>query len=197
MIMHATERVIQQCGLKTIDKLAPANALLAKSILVRDMGSGLHEWGVNCFDYLGKCCLVLANFASGFALFIYDARSDQLCNLGNFIARSLLDSYIGDADMTRALQNMFKNDSHLVSVPLRNRTMSVFLNHMIVDYARRGELFRSYIDYNHVLHLKQLNYDVNFIHAVKKRIDGKEVYIKAGPYFRDLVIARYGTDPNL
>lgn len=197
MIVHATAKAIQQCRLKTYDKLKPANLPLAKSILARDLGSGLHEWGMNCFDFLGKRCLVFVNNASHFTLFTYGAKYDQMNDLGNFIARSLFDSYTGDTEMIESLHRMFEYGDKLIFKPLQNRNLSAILNHMIVDYARCGNRFRDYVDYNNVLHLKQINYDVNFNYSVSHRIDGKNVHIEAGPYFRKLVVTHYGNKQNL
>ena len=192
MIFYASAKAMQRYHLKTPDKLSPANVTLGKSIFARDRGDGRREWGVDFFLCMGRDCLTVTNCASRFTLFLFGTTQENLYNLGDILAQYLLELYAGDIEMRRCLRLMFKDDSIAVFSPIRNRSVTAMLNYAIVDYANRGELFRDYVDYKSVVHTRQINYDFNFNHALKRLVDGEEIEFFPGQRLRQIVTERYG-----
>lgn len=195
MIAYATETIMHQFNLNPPDKLSPANIPLARQILARDLGNSLHEWGLDFFEFRGRKCFVAVHRASHFALFLFDENCTD--HLGNIIAHRLFEIYAGDLTMTYSLLNMFADDKYLVYVQNNSQSITAMLNHMIVDFAKCGDTFHGYIDNNNVLHTRQINRSVNFDYAIKRRINGKDITIHAGLYFRELIVAQYGQKQDL
>ena len=197
MTIYSTVRAMQLYHLKTPDQLSPSNVALGKSILARDAYDPLHEWCCDVFRFAGKDCLTMVNCVSNLTFFLFNVRKEHMDNIGNILVQHMTDLYAGDVEMGSSMKNMFREDKYAVFTPLRSRSMSAAISHMFNACAKGGNLFYDYIDYNNVLHMRQIDYDINFSHFLTRMENGEKVRYSPGARFREIVTARYGNQPHL
>lgn len=192
MIIYPTSRTLEHYEIKLYNELSSSALPQAKMIFERDSGDALREWGLSLFDFLGRNCLVVMNYASKFALFLFDVKVNDMQSFGNIIAYYMLELYAGDKEMTNSLLRMFEQDHMLIFAPIRNRTLTVQLNAKIKELHSKRRLFCEYIDCNRKLHTRHINYEINFAQPGKYNINGEEAFLKPGLYFRKRIVERYG-----
>jgi len=191
MIIYSSSRAVQHYDLVTVDRLSRANAELGRNLYARNVGDALQEWCLDVFRFLGRDCIVLVNRATDFTLFFYGVDKGQLDNIGNILAQCLISFYSGDRKMLLSLLRMFEEEKYIVFSTMKKRSMMDPVNRTIADYARGGDRFFDYIDYNNVLHLRQFNYDVNYTRTLSRTMNDIEIHYTPGSYFRQLITDRY------
>lgn len=192
MIIHATAETMKLYRLNPPEKLPAHVAPITMSIIARDCGDPLRQWGMKCFAFGENNCLQTVNFASKLTLFLFDIKLSNLDQLGVMMANYLFNLYEADDAMTACIHRMFQEDHSIAFAPLKNRSILSTLNNTQVDFAMDGCAFRRYIDSRNILHTIQINRDVNFNYLFTHKAAGKKDFYYPGEFFRELVLSRYG-----
>ena len=191
MILYATKQTIERYKLQMPDELSPEMSKFARSVIERDAGSMLREWGIKLFYFDGKKCLQAVNFSSKLTLFLFDIKIGDLVNIGSLMVEYMLDLYRNDPEMTKCLHRMFEQDQFIVFAPLKNRSMISTLNLTQSDYAFDGQRFWEFIE-NGVLHTRKINREVNFNYFFTYKAIGMKDYYYPADLFRVQVMKAYG-----
>lgn len=165
--------------------------LIAQSVIEKEGGDRLLEWGAKIFYLDKRKCIQVVNFASKFTLFLFDIKVGNIENIGDMIAHYLLKLYSNDLEMTKALKKIFEENHMTCFAKLTDKSVISTLNSTQMRYASDGEYFYEFIR-NGVLHSLEINYEVNFKWLLTMTIKGKTEYFYAGEKFREIVLGRYG-----
>ena len=191
MIIYATKQTFERYKLKLPSELMPSTRLIAQSVIEKEDGDRLLEWGAKIFYLDKRKCIQVVNFASKFTLFLFDIKVDDIENIGDMIAHYLLELYSDDLEMIKALKKMFEENHVTCIAKLTDKSAIATLNSTQMRYASDGEYFYEFIR-NGVLHSLEINYDVNFKWLFTMKIKGKTEYFYAGEKFREIMLDRYG-----
>lgn len=191
MIIYATKQTFERYKLKLPSELMPSTRLIAQSVIEKEDGDRLLEWGAKIFYLDKRKCIQVVNFASKFTLFLFDIKVDDIENIGDMIAHYLLELYIDDLEMIKALKKMFEENHVTCIAKLTDKSAIATLNSTQMRYVGNGEYFYEFIQ-NGVLHSLEINHDVNFKWLFTMKIKGKTEYFYAGEKFREIMLDRYG-----
>ena len=169
----------------------PSTRLIAQSVIEKEDGDRLLEWGAKIFYLDKRKCIQVVNFASKFTLFLFDIKVDDIENIGDMIAHYLLELYSDDLEMIKALKKMFEENHVTCIAKLTDKSAIATLNSTQMRYVGNGEYFYEFIQ-NGVLHSLEINHDVNFKWLFTMKIKGKTEYFYAGEKFREIMLDRYG-----
>ncbi|EAE9683783.1 hypothetical protein BZ176_12435 [Listeria monocytogenes] len=191
MIIYATKQTFERYKLKLPSELMPSTRLIAQSVIEKEDGDRLLEWGAKIFYLDKRKCIQVVNFASKFTLFLFDIKVDDIENIGDMIAHYLLELYSDDLEMIKALKKMFEENHVTCIAKLTDKSAIATLNSTQMRYVGNGEYFYEFIQ-NGVLHSLEINHDVNFKWLFTMKIKGKTQYFYAGEKFREIMLDRYG-----
>lgn len=191
MIIYATKQTFERYKLKLPSELMPSTRLIAQSVIEKEDGDRLLEWGAKIFYLDKRKCIQVVNFASKFTLFLFDIKVDDIENIGDMIAHYLLELYSDDLEMIKALKKMFEENHVTCIAKLTDKSAIATLNSTQMRYVGNGEYFYEFIQ-NGVLHSLEINHDVNFKWLFTMKIKGKTEYFYAGEKFREIMLDRYG-----
>ena len=190
MIIYVTKQTFDRYKLKMPECLTPPMDKLAQTVIEKEGGDTLCEWGGKLFYFDHRKCIQIVNFASKFTLFLVDVKINDLPNIGEYIAEYLLDIYATDREMKKALEHMFKEHPALCFSKLTNKSIISTLNMTQRSFAEDGYRLYDFIS-DGILHTKKINYTVNFNWLFTMKQNGKTDYCYAGKKFREMVVAKY------
>ncbi len=194
MIFYLTKLTLERYKLKLPHEMAPPTNQIVESLMAKERGNELLEWGGKIFYFDRRKCVQLANFASKFTLFLMDLKVADMNEIGNIVAQYLLELYKEDAEMCGCLERMFSEAPYCTVDRLTNRSIIATLNHTQRSFAWDGYRFYDYMQDN-ILHTIQINRDVNFDWVFSRKTDAGTEYFPSGELFRELVTTRYGSCP--
>ena len=186
MIIYATRNTIKQYKVKMPEELRYPVNVIAKSMLEKEAGDSLLEWGCKAFEFDENRCIQLTNFASKFTVFLIRWEEDDLHDMPRYLMEYIFDIYKEDAEMERCLRCMLQETGGACFSAITDRSMISTMNHFQRDVAFDGYRFYDYIS-DGIMHTRQINRDMNFDWVPVKSIG----YKFPGEYFRELVTERY------
>lgn len=191
MIIYATKQTLARYKLKLPKELTPPISQIAEAVIENESGNKILEWGAKLFYFDRRKCIQVVNFASKLTLFLVDVKVADLENIGDMMARYLLELYKTDKQMTEALKKMFEKNPITCFERLTDKSAIATLNTTQSRFADDGYRFYEFIR-DGILHTLEINHTVNFNWLFTMKINGKTEYIYAGEKFREIVIERYG-----
>lgn len=190
MIIYATKQTIERYKMKMPSELTPPNNIFAQTVIEREQGDKLLEWGAKLFYFDKRKCIQITNFASKFTLFLVDIKMGDLPGVGNLIAQYLLKIYSEDRKMTEALERMFNEYSVSCFARLTDRSAVATLNYTQRSFLQDGYRLYNYIK-DGILHTIEINKDVNFNWLFTRKVDNKTEWFYSGELFQEMVLKRF------
>lgn len=191
MIIYATKQTFERYSkLKLPQDLTPPMNMIAQSIIEKESGDRLVEWGAKLFYSDKKKCIQVVNFASKMTLFLVDIKVADLENLGDLIAHYLLQLYKADEQMIAALKNMFAESSITCFGKLTDKSAIATLNRTQTDFLDDGYRLYEFIR-DGVLHTVEINHAINFKWLFTMNVGKQTDYFCAGEKFRELILIGY------
>lgn len=191
MIIYATKQTFERYKLKEPKELTSPLNEIVETIIEKESGDKIHEWGAKLFYFDRRKCIQVVNFASKMTLFLIDVKVDDLENVGDMIANYLFELYKEDKQMVKALEHMFELHPFTCLDKLKEKSIIATLNSTQRGFAEDGYRFYDFIS-DGILHSLKINYTVNFDWVVTRKVDGKKEYFYAGKEFRKIVVDRFG-----
>ena len=191
MIIYVTKQTFQRYKLKLPNELTPPLNQIVEAVIQKESGDKILEWGAKLFYFDKRKCIQIVNFASKLTLFLVDIKLADLGNVGDMIARYLLELYKTDKQMTGALKRMFETNPITCFEKLTDKSVIATLNTTQSRFADDGYRFYEFIR-DGILHTLEINHAVNFNWLFTMKINGKTEYIYAGEKFKEIVLERYG-----
>lgn len=190
MIIYLTKQTVERYKVKLPEDLTPPMKVLAQSIIEKESGNNICEWGGKLFYFDHRKCIQIVNFASKLTLFLVDMKIDDLPNIGDYIAKYLLDMYSADEKMVYALERLFNEHPLMCFSKLKDRSIIATLNTTQTRFAEDGYRFYDFIR-DGILHTREMNYKVNFDWLFSMKTNGRVEYFYAGEKFREIVLEKY------
>ena len=191
MIIYVTKQTFQRYKLKLPNELTPPLNQIVEAVIQKESGDKILEWGAKLFYFDKRKCIQIVNFASKLTLFLVDIKLADLGNVGDMIARYLLELYKTDKQMTGALKRMFETNPITCFGKLTDKSAIATLNTTQSGFAYNGYYFYEFIR-DGILHTLEINHAVNFNWLFTMKINGKTEYIYAGEKFKEIDLERYG-----
>ena len=191
MIMYVTKETFERYKLKPPEDLKPPLDELARTVIEKEAGDRLCEWGGKLFYFDRRKCIQIVNFASKFTLFLVDVKLSDLPNIGDYIAEYIFDIYSADKEMLSALGRMFEEHRYMCFSKLTDKSIISTLNSTQSRFAEDGYRFYDFIS-DGILHTKDINRKINCDWLFTMTINKKTDYFYACEKFRELVLERYG-----
>lgn len=191
MIIYVTKETFDKYKLKRPEDLKPPLDELARTVMEKEAGDRLCEWGGKLFHFDRRKCIQIVNFASKFTLFLVDVKLSDLPNIGDYIAEYIFDIYSEDKEMLSALNRMFEEHQYMCFSKLTDKSIISTLNSTQSRFAEDGYRFYDFISEG-ILHTKDINRKINSDWLFTMTINKKTDYFYAREKFRALVLGRYG-----
>ena len=191
MIMYVTKETFERYKLKPPADLKSPLDELARTVIEKEAGDKLCEWGGKLFYFDRRKCIQIVNFASKFTLFLVDVKLSDLPNIGDYIAEYIFDIYSADKEMLSALERMFEEHRYMCFFKLTDKSIISTLNSTQSRFAEDGYRFYDFIS-DGILHTKDINRKINCDWLFTMTINKKTDYFYACEKFRELVLERYG-----
>ena len=191
MIIYVTKETFDKYKLKRPEDLKPPLDELARTVMEKEAGDRLCEWGGKLFHFDRRKCIQIVNFASKFTLFLVDVKLSDLPNIGDYIAEYIFDIYSEDKEMLSALNRMFEEHQYMCFSKLTDKSIISTLNSTQSRFAEDGYRFYDFIS-DGVLHTKDINRKINSDWLFTMTINKKTDYFYAREKFRALVLEQYG-----
>ena len=191
MIIYVTKETFDKYKLKRPEDLKPPLDELARTVMEKEAGDRLCEWGGKLFHFDRRKCIQIVNFASKFTLFLVDVKLSDLPNIGDYIAEYIFDIYSDDRKMLSALERMFEEHRYMCFSKLTDKSIISTLNSTQSRFAEDGYRFYDFIS-DGILHTKDINRKINCDWLFTMTINKKTDYFYACEKFRELVLERYG-----
>ena len=190
MIIYATKETIERYKLKMPQDLRYPVNMLAQSVIEKESGDRMLEWGAKLFYFDRRKCLQLVHFASKFTLFLIDIKMDDLKKIGNYISGYLIELYKDDQQMQSALERFFSESSMICFSRITDRSIIATLNHTQTAFAQDGYYFYGFIE-NGILKTFDINRKMNFDWILTQKVNGKTECFMPGEKFKELLLQRY------
>ena len=191
MIIYVTKETFDKYKLKRPEDLKPPLDELARTVMEKEAGDRLCEWGGKLFHFDRRKCIQIVNFASKFTLFLVDVKLSDLPNIGDYIAEYIFDIYSEDKEMLSALNRMFEEHQYMCFSKLTDKSIISTLNSTQSRFAEDGYRFYDFISEG-ILHTKDINRKINSDWLFTMTINKKTDYFYAREKFRALVLEQYG-----
>lgn len=196
MIIYVTKETAKRYNLKMPEEATPPIKELVDSVIERQSGDRMYEWGAKLFYFDRRKCLQVVNFASKFTLFIVDVKVKNLAFLSGAIEDYMFDIYKDNPEMTRLLERYFKEDPYIVISALKDKSIIATLNHNQTDFAFDGYRLYEFIE-DGVLQTKKFNRIFNTDWLLTEKVDGKSRYFFPAVAFERLLKERYSAPTEL
>ena len=191
MIMYVTKETFERYKLKPPEDLKPPLDELARTVIEKEAGDRLCEWGGKLFYFDRRKCIQIVNCASKFTLFLVDVKLSDLPKIGDYIAEYIFDIYSADKEMLSALGRMFEEHRYMCFSKLTDKSIISTLNSTQSRFAEDGYRFYDFISEG-ILHTKDINRKINSDWLFTMTINKKTDYFYAREKFRALVLEQYG-----
>ncbi len=189
MIYYATKETIQRYKLKTPEEMGPSISPVAQMLKQKESGQRIYEWGCKLFYFNRRKCLQIMNFETKLVIYLVDLKIAEREHIGNAVAHYLMDMYVSDAEMCRALEAFFASAPVVIFDRIADRSIISSMNSVLNQWAFDGYRFYDYIS-DGILHTKRINRDVNEMPAMIT-IDGRKDYIIPYEYFAQTIKKRF------
>jgi hypothetical protein len=163
---------------------------MAATVLQREAGDRLLEWGAKLFYFDRRKCIQVTNFASKLTFILCDIKVADLPEIGNLIALYMLDLYSNDPEMTRLLKRLFNEHPLVAFSHLKDKSAISTLNYTQRGFLQDGYRLYDYVQ-NGVLMTRKVNVYLNRDWRFTQKINGKTEYITTADRFEELLKARY------
>ncbi len=190
MIMYVTKETFERYKLKPPENLKPPMDGLARTVIEKEAGDRLCEWGGKLFYFDRRKCIQIVNFASKFTLFLVDVKLSDLPTIGDYIAEYIFDIYSEDRKMLSALERMFEEHRYMCFSKLTDKSIISTLNSTQSRFAEDGYRFYDFISEG-ILHTKDINRKINCDWLFTMTINKKTDYFYTCEKFRELLLERY------
>ncbi len=191
MIIYATKKTMERFKLKLPEDMSDRTlGTIARSVIEKERGDGLLEWGAKIFYFDRRKCMQVANFASKLTFFLLDIKLNDLPNIGNLIAEYMLDLYNDSHEMQALLKRLFEENPIVAFSNLTDKSMIATLNSTQSIYLNDGYTLYHYIS-DGILHSRKINRDVNREWFFTRRENGKVMYFSSAERFEELLKARF------
>ena len=191
MLIYVTKETFDKYKLKLPKDLKPPLDELAQTVMEKETGDRLCEWGGKLFYFDRRKCIQIVNFASKFTLFLVDVKLSDLPKIGDYIAEYIFDIYSADKEMLSALGRMFEEHRYMCFSKLTDKSIISTLNSTQSRFAEDGYRFYDFIS-DGILHTKDINRKINCDWLFTMTINKKTEYFYAREKFREMVLDRYG-----
>lgn len=191
MIIYMTKQTFERYKLKYPEELSSPINLISQTVIKKERGDKLLEWGAKLFYFDKRKCIQVVNFASKLTLFLIDVKLNEFEDIGNRIVNYLFEIYKGDIEMEKALDRMIEDHSVICLDKLTDKSVIATLNRTQTGFADDGYRFYDFIR-DGILHSIEINKVVNFDWFFSMQINGKREYFVAGKKYRELMLDRYG-----
>ena len=185
MIFYATQKTLERYKLKTPDQMPEALRPFVKSMVEKEQGNALYEWGCKLFHFDRRKCLQIIHFKTRFVIFLIDIKMADIEKAPSLMAQYLFKLYETDKNMQKALERYFSSSPLVCFDKITNRSIIAKMNHMQSDWALDGYRFYEYIR-DGILHSLEINRDVNEYPCSTKE-NGKEEWYIPYAYFADVI----------
>jgi hypothetical protein len=148
------------------------------------------EWGGKLFYFDRRKCIQVTNFASKLTFVLCDIKVADLPDVGNLIAKCMLELYADDRKMVSLLERFFQEHPAAAFSRLTDRSVIATLNHTQTGFLLDGYRLYDYIQ-DGILHTRRINADMNRDWLFTQKIHGKKDYYFSADRFEELLKARY------
>lgn len=162
----------------------------ANTIIEKESGDRLLEWGCKLFYFDRKKCVQVVNFASKLTIILVDVKVGDTYVIMARIAMYMFDLYSGNKKMTRLLKRYFSDSPMGVFSALKDKSIISTLNRTQMYYLDDGYMLYDFIK-DHVLQTRELNKDINLNWIFTQTVDKKVDYFTGAEKFEELLKARY------
>jgi hypothetical protein len=191
MILYTTKETFTRYNLKMPEEMSdPLTGELVRMVLTREKGDRLLEWGGKLFYFDRRKCIQVTNFASKLTFVLCDIKVADLPEVGNLIAKCMLDLYADDRKMVSLLERFFQEHPVAAFSRLTDRSVIATLNHTQTGFLLDGYRLYDYIQ-DGILHTRRINADMNRDWLFTQKINGKKDYYFSAERFEELLKARY------
>ncbi len=196
MIIYGTKKTMERYKLPLPEQFEdPQTQLLVKTILQRQRGDRLMEWGAKLFYLDGRKCLQVMNFASKLTILLVNFKMKDREYLSQSVSHYIYDLYEDDPETIKLIERYFRENPLCVFDKLTDRSAIASLNHLEIGYLQDGYALYRYI-WDGILHTHEANRDLNHKYPVTIKKDGKTEYIFPAEYFAKLLKERYKDTPK-
>ncbi|MBO5224128.1 MAG: hypothetical protein J6C23_06430 [Clostridia bacterium] len=186
MILYLTKKAKERYSIKTPEEISVEIKPYVMSVIEKEQGDRLYEWGCKLFYFDRKKCLELIHFASKFTVYLIDIKVDDLDKIPEMLMFYALHVFEDDDEMQEAITKYFNSAPVFVYDKLTDKSAISSLNRHLSEFAMDGYRFYEYIS-NGILHSKRINYDANKQWIVTVNIDGKTDYYYPAEAFERII----------
>ena len=191
MIIYATKQTIDRYGIKLPENFQdPIMRQIALDVYNGEKDNCLLEWGAKLFYFDRHKCIQICNFASKLTIVLVDIKKSDLKDVGDLVARYLMDIYSDNKKMIALLERFFKEHPLMCFAKLTDRRIISTMNRFQSVYLKDGYRLYDFIE-NGILKTINLNRKVNKEYLVSDKIDGKTKYYFPAERFEELLINYY------
>ncbi|QQK08417.1 DUF6933 domain-containing protein [Miniphocaeibacter halophilus] len=190
MIIYATKQTFERYNLKYPKELSTQLGPIVKSIIKKESGDKILEWGAKLFYFDRRKCIQVVNFASKLTLFLIDIKVADIENIGDLMVNYLFELYKKDKLMIKAIEKLIEEHPIICFEKLIDKSIIATLNETQRSFAEDGYRFFDFIEEG-ILNSIEINRQVNFDWIFSLKINEKKEYIYAGEKFRELLLERY------
>lgn len=192
MIIYLTKQTAERYKIKMPDELSSPLKELVHTVIEREHGSKLFEWGAKLFYFDRKKCIQLVHFESKLTLFLFDIKVKDIEKLGEWLTHYLFDLYSDNKPMTKRIEKYIEESSFMCFSALKDKSILATLNYTQRTFAEDGYYFYDFIEEG-ILKTIEINQRVNFKWLFSKK-EGKQTdYFYSGEKFEKVLIDRYGS----
>lgn len=191
MIIYSTRETIKQFDIKMPNELRYPSNEAALAVIAREGGDELLEWGAKYFEFDGRKCMQIMNFASMFTMFLMDVGKVELHHIGNMMANYMHDIYKRDNVMLCSIEKMFSVSNGISHTALNDNNILMMMTQTQLKFALNGRRFYSFVE-NGTLQVSRINEQFNREWPVRITIDDKAEEFVPADKFRELVTERFG-----
>lgn len=187
MIICGTKQTVDRYGIRMPEEFQePVMRQIVLDVYNREKDNRLLNWGAKLFYFDRRKCLQVCNFASKFTIILVDIKNSELENVGNLIARYLLDIYTDNNEMTVLLKRYFREHPLVCFAKLTDRKIISTMNRFQSVYLADGYRLYDFIE-NGILKTRELNRKINKDYLVTEKIDGRTQYCYPAEKFAELL----------
>ncbi|MCD7796788.1 MAG: hypothetical protein LUG95_04030 [Clostridiales bacterium] len=191
MIIYATKKTIETYKLKMPEEfIDPTVRSLVQSIIEKEQGNRLFEWGAKLFYFDGRKCLLLTNFASRMTLVMPGLEVSEIRYASEVVGGFLDYIYSDDKEISDLLKLYFAEQPYACYSRLTDKSVISSMNSYLRYYLWNGNRMYDYI-WDNILHSKELNKKCNKEYPFGITVNGKKEYYFPAQKFAELLRERY------
>ena len=191
MIIYATKQTIDRYGIKLPENFQdPIMRQIALDVYNGEKDNCLLEWGAKLFYFDRHKCIQICNFASKLTIVLVDIKKSDLKDVGDLVARYLMDIYSDNKKIIALLERFFKEHPLMCFAKLTDHRIISTMNRFQSIYLEDGYRLYDFIE-NGIIKTINLNREINCGYMVTDKIDGKTEYYYPVERFEELLVKYY------